>query len=409
LPNAVRHGIDVIPEAVEAAQATDRSMRIECADVQACRLDAKYDAIICDRLCHSVPDIQKMLQNLTAHLAPCGRIFLTVFNFLWSAPIGLGAKLGFTEESPPQNWLSASDLEHLFALTDLEVIHYEDRILCPLRLPANELLNRYAARMPIFRNLSLYRIYTLRPRVTPRATPKVSVVVPARNEAGNIQAAVDRTPVMGRGTELIFVEGGSTDDTRQRIEQVLRDYQGPLELKFHTQSGKGKGDAVRVGFSEATGDLLMILDADLTVAPEELPKFYEVMVSGITDYVHGTRLVYPMEDQAMRFLNKLGNAFFARTFSFLLDQPIKDSLCGTKVLWKDDYERIAANRAHFGDFDPFGDFDLIFGACRQNLRIMEIPIRYRNRTYGTTNISRFRHGLLLLRMCGVAAKKIKFI
>jgi len=234
-------------------------------------------------------------------------------------------------------------------------------------------------------------------------------VVPARNEAGNIEAAVRRTPVMGAGTELIFVEGGSSDGTRERILEFVQSYKGPLELKFHAQSGKGKGDAVRTGFAHASGQLLMILDADLTVVPEDLPKFYEIMVSGLTDYVHGTRLVYPMEDKAMRFLNKLGNAFFAKTFSFLLDQPIKDTLCGTKVLWADDYKRIVRNRSYFGDFDPFGDFDLIFGARKINLKIMEIPVRYRNRTYGETNISRFRHGLLLLRMCVFASRKIKFV
>lgn len=411
LPNSVRHGIDILPEAVAAAKQRDPTLRVERANAQECRLSENYDAIICDRLCHSVSDIQKLLQNLAEHLAPEGRIFLTVFNFLWSAPIAVGTRLGFTEASPPQNWLSASDFENLFELADLRAVHYEDRILAPIGLPGfvGDVVNRYLARMPGFNNFSVYRIYSLRHRIVRRPPPKVSVVVPARNEAGNIQSAVDRTPVMGKGTELVFVEGGSTDDTRERIEQVIRDYTGPLELKFYTQHGKGKGDAVRDGFAHASGDLLMILDADLTVTPEDLPKFYEVMASGVTDYVHGTRLVYPMEDDAMRFLNKLGNSFFARTFSFLVDQPITDSLCGTKVLWKDDYERIAEGRSYFGDFDPFGDFDLIFGACRQHLRIMEVPIRYRSRTYGTTNISRFRHGLLLLRMCLFAARKMKFI
>src|SRR5262249_29886806 len=259
------------------------------------------------------------------------------------------------------------------------------------------------------RHLANYRLYTLRRRDMRRSPAKVSVVVPARNEAGNIEAAIRRTPVMGKGTELIFVEGGSSDGTRERILELLASYRGSLDLKFYPQSGKGKGDAVRTGFAHATGDLLMILDADLTVVPEDLPKFYEAMISGLTDYVHGTRLVYPMEQEAMRFLNKLANAFFAKTFSFLLDQPIKDTLCGPKVLWADDYERIVHNRSYFGDFDPFGDFDLIFGARKINLKISEIPVRYRSRTYGETNISRFRHGLLLLRMCFFAGSKIKFV
>jgi SAM-dependent methyltransferase len=410
LPNAVRWGIDILPEAVEQAAGLDPSMHLATADASSCRLGRQFDAIICDRLCHSVSDVQRLLQNLAAHLTPNGRLFLTAFNFLWSLPIRAGEMLGFKEPTPPQNWLSASDLENLFALTGLEAIHFDDRLLLPARVPlASRLLNRYAARLPPTRYFSLYRLYTLRRREAQRPASKVSVVVPARNEAGNIQAAIQRTPVMGKGTELIFVEGGSSDGTRERILDLLSSYDGPLELKFFPQTGKGKGDAVRTGFAHATGELLMILDADLTVVPEDLPKFYEAMVSGLTDYVHGTRLVYPMEDDAMRFLNKLGNTFFARAFTFLLDQPIRDTLCGTKVLWAKDYLRIVKNRAYFGDFDPFGDFDLIFGARKLSLKIMEIPVRYRSRAYGETNISRFRHGILLFQMCAFASRKIKFV
>jgi SAM-dependent methyltransferase len=410
LPNQDRWGVDILPEAVDTARELDPSMHLEVADATTMQLGRQFDAIVCDRLCHSAPDIQRLLENLSGHLAPQGRIYLVIFNFLWSVPLSVGEKVGFNEPSPPQNWLSSNDLENLFSLAGLESVRFDDRLLLPAKVPiVSDLLNRYAARLPPGKLFSVYRIYSLRKQQERRKEPKVTVVVPARNEAGNIDAAIQRTPVMGAGTELIFVEGGSKDATRERIESAIAHYKEPLELKFYAQTGKGKGDAVRMGFAHATGDLLMILDADLTVVPEDLPKFYETMVSGLTDYVHGTRLVYPMEDKAMRFLNKLGNAFFAKTFSFMLDQPIKDTLCGTKVLWTSDYKRIVRNRSYFGDFDPFGDFDLIFGARKINLKIMEIPVRYRNRTYGETNISRFRHGLLLLRMCAFASRKIKFV
>jgi glycosyltransferase involved in cell wall biosynthesis len=235
------------------------------------------------------------------------------------------------------------------------------------------------------------------------------VIVPTRNEAGNVAAAIARTPVLGSSTELIFVEGGSTDGTWETIGEAIKSYRGPLKLSAYQQAGKGKGDAVRLGFSKATGDVLMILDADLTVPPEELPVFYDVIASGLGDYVQGTRLVYPMDPGAMRFFNKLGNMAFSQLFTYLLQQPIKDTLCGTKVLWRRDYERIAAGRHVFGDFDPFGDFDLIFGAARLNLKIVEVPVRYRERVYGETNISRWKHGLLLLRMSGIAARKLRYV
>jgi glycosyltransferase involved in cell wall biosynthesis len=234
------------------------------------------------------------------------------------------------------------------------------------------------------------------------------VIVPARNEAGNIEAAVTRTPEMGAGTELIFVEGNSTDDTWEKIQELPAKFPD-RNIKILKQSGKGKGNAVREGFAVASGDILMILDADLTMPPEELPKFYEVLASGKADFANGVRLIYPMESEAMRFLNLCANKFFSFLFSWLLGQRVKDTLCGTKVLCRKEYDRIAANRAYFGDFDPFGDFDLLFGADKLNLRIMDVPIRYRDRTYGQTNIDRWRHGLLLFRMSWFCAKKIKCV
>ena len=247
-----------------------------------------------------------------------------------------------------------------------------------------------------------------RPLVRPDKHYRCTVVIPARNEAGNIEAAVHRTPEMGLGTEIIFIEGGSKDNTWDEIQRVKAKYpqRNIVTLK---QRSKGKGGAVREAFAVATGDLLFILDADLTMPPEQLPKFYEVARSGTADFVNGVRLVYPMEHEAMRFLNMIANKFFGAAFSWLLGQSLKDTLCGTKVLFKKDYEAIARNRACFGDFDPFGDFDLLFGAAKLNLRIIDLPIRYQARTYGETNIHRWRHGLLLLRMTAFAAARLKFI
>jgi glycosyltransferase involved in cell wall biosynthesis len=319
--------------------------------------------------------------------------------------------MGWKRPAPVSNWFSDYDFRNLFEMVGLEVVRYEDRLLVPLDLPGLAApINRYMARLPAVQSLSLYRIYVLRDHglTAPKREASVSVVVPARNEAGNIVPLIERTPKMGSRTELIFVEGGSSDETWPTIQRAVADYRGPLELSAYQQTGKGKGDAVRLGFSKATGDLLMILDADLSVAPEDLPAFYDIAASGQADYVQGTRLVYPMERHAMRFFNKLGNVAFSRLFTYLLQQPLRDTLCGTKVLWRTDYEHLAARRAYFGDFDPFGDFDLIFGAARLNLKIMELPVRYRERTYGETNISRWKHGWLLLKMSAVAAKRLKF-
>ncbi len=426
LPNAVREGLDYLPDAVARARARHPGLTFEEGDILAASdkgshgvvavTDARrFDAVICDRLCHSVLDVQALLHGLKRRLATDGRIYLTAFNYLWEVPTRAAEAAGWKRPSPTANWLSDSDFRNLFDITGLEVVRAEDRMLLPVAVPGvSEVVNKYLARVPGMQHLSLYRVYVLRARADWAGTPparrgSVSVVVPARNEAGNIQAAIDRTPVMGKGTELIFVEGGSKDGTWEAIQRAMSRYDGPLKLRAFKQTGKGKGDAVRLGFAHATGDLLMILDADLTVPPEDLPAFYDVMARGQADYVQGTRLVYPMEAGAMRFFNKLGNVAFSQLFTYLLNQPIKDTLCGTKVLWRKDYERLAAGRSYFGDFDPFGDFDLIFGVAKLGLKIAEIPVRYRDRSYGETNISRWKHGVLLLRMSAIAARKIKFV
>lgn len=238
------------------------------------------------------------------------------------------------------------------------------------------------------------------------------MIVAARNEAGNIRELVRRLPIMSENQELIFVEGHSKDSTWDEINSIISETNGmvgSLHIRSIKQPGTGKGDAVRAGFQIAKGDILIVLDADLSVPPEELPRFIESLKKGVCEFANGSRLLYPMEQNAMQFLNIIGNRVFGITFTYLLGQQIRDTLCGTKALWADDYRKIVMNRSHFGEFDPFGDFDLLFGASRLNLRIRDIPVHYKERTYGTTNISRFRHGALLIRMTLIAARRLRFV
>jgi hypothetical protein len=303
------------------------------------------------------------------------------------------------------------ELFDILNLSNFEPVFAESKIIFPVHVPfISDFVNRYLAPLPCFRRLGTVGVLVARP-VTSRAGEDLaaSVVVPARNESGNIENIVNRVPKMGSKDELIFVEGHSTDDTWSRIQEIKRIYGASRNIKIAQQDGKGKGDAVRKGFQIASGDILMILDADLTAPPETLPLFYRAVAGGEADFINGTRLVYPMEKGAMRFLNFIGNKFFARAVSFILGQKLTDTLCGTKVLSREHYERIAASRDFFGDFDPFGDFDLIFGASRMGLKIKEIPVNYKNRTYGTTNISRARDAVKLLLMLLRGAGKIKFV
>ena len=336
-------------------------------------------------LVNDLPDVQAVFERLQSAAQPRTRLVVSFFNNLWRPVLKMAAKLGLKSPTLLQNWLSKDDVTNLLHLAGWEVIKTEARILWPVRTPLwSWLCNRWLAPLLPPLCFTVGVVARPRPQSVPASQFRCSVVIPARNEAGNIEEAVRRTPEMGQGTEIIFIEGHSTDDTWGEIQRVAAKY--PLRniraLKQH---------------------------ADLTMPPEELPKFYQVARSGTAEFVNGVRLVYPMEEQAMQFLNMLANKAFGLAFSWLLGQKIKDTLCGTKVLFRADYEAIASNRAYFGDFDPFGDFDLLFGAAKLNLRMVDLPIRYHARTYGQTNIHRWSHGWLLLRMVIFAARRLKCI
>jgi glycosyltransferase involved in cell wall biosynthesis len=322
----------------------------------------------------------------------------------------VGELLGLKMPQQHQNWLSTEDIGNLLFLANFQVVKTECRLLIPKRIPwLSDTINRYVASVPGIRRLCLCRYIVARPmKMKPRTDLSTTILIPCRNERGNIEPAVQRIPAFGTPQEIIFVDGHSTDGTQDEIRRVMGEYPDK-DIQFVVQDGEGKGDAVRKGFSMAKGDILMILDADLTVPPEDLPKFYRALSEDQGEFINGCRLVYPMEEQAMRFLNLLGNKFFSMMFTWLLNQRFKDTLCGTKALLREGYERIASQRDYFGEFDPFGDFDLIFGAVKHNLKVAEIPIRYRERRYGHTNIRRFRHGWLLLKMTLFAYKKIKAV
>lgn len=401
-------GVDLAPAMVEQARQRFPELTFHAADVHELDLGRTFDFIILSDTLNDLWDVRTALQRVRAHCRPDTRVIVNIYSRLWQWPLALMRSLGLARPLLPQSWLTREDVQGLLHLAGFETFRTWQEVLCPLRIPlVNGLCDRMLVKLWPGRHLALTNFLIARPAPAPAATPpRVSVIVPARNESGHIADLLARTPQMGAGTELVFVEGNSTDDTYDVIARAIA---GRSDCQLHRQTGKGKGDAVRLGFAQATGEVLMILDADITVPPEALPQFYAALVEGKGEFINGVRLVYPMAQRAMRPLNFLGNKFFSLAFSWLLGQPIKDTLCGTKVLYKRDYERIAANRAYFGDFDPFGDFDLIFGAAKLNLRIVDLPVRYGERVYGDTNINRWRHGWLLLRMTCFALRRLKFV
>jgi ubiquinone/menaquinone biosynthesis C-methylase UbiE len=366
-----------------------------------------FDYIILSDTLTFLDDILAAFRQLPALCHPRTRIITNFFSRLWY-PVLKGLEcLGLRYPQPQPNWVTVEDVRNFLHLAGFETVTTDSRIVCPARIPIlDSLLNRVLMVVPGYRQLCLANFVVARLPQTLPADTSVSVICACRNESGNIRSIVERLPAFAGPSELIFVEGNSKDDTFEQCQRVAAEFPD-RQISVLRQPGKGKGDAVRHGFAAAKYDVLMILDADMTVPPEDLPGFVTALLSGQAEFVNGSRLVYPMEDQAMRFLNLVGNRFFSLTFSWLLGQPLKDTLCGTKVLLKRDYDKLSAGRSYFGDFDPFGDFDLIFGAAKLGLAIRDYPIRYRARTFGETQISRFRHGWLLLQMAAFATWKLK--
>jgi SAM-dependent methyltransferase len=408
-------GVDFAPRTIARANELHPNLNFFLGDAEdpetLAQIKGPFDYIVIADTIGMLEDIDGTLR-LVHHLCePSTRIIISYYSHLWEPVLKLAEALRLRAKQPEINYIATADFLNLMDLADFEVISHEQRQLIPFRwFELGTFVNRYIAPLPGIRKLCLRTYLVGRPvRQFPDRKFSVSVLIPCRNERGNIENAILRMPRFGAAQEILFVEGNSSDGTFEECERVRDAYRDSWDIKVLKQEGKGKGDAVRKGFAAATGDVLMILDADLTMPPEALPKFHAVIETGKAEFVNGTRLVYPMEQEAMRPLNLIANRFFAYLFSYLVNTRLTDTLCGTKVILRKNYEVLAQERGYFGNFDPFGDFDLIFGAAKQNLKILETPIHYKARTFGETQISRFRDGWLLLKMVWFAYRKLKAV
>lgn len=408
-------GVDISAAAVEFAKTTFPQLEFRVEDAEAMCLAQTFDHVLLINSVSYIQDVQKAFRNIHATCEGGTRLVMTFHNPAWEPILKFATRVGQRMPLPPLNWLSFRDVENLLNLAGFEVISHGKRLLLPKPVPlVSWVVNRAIAPLPLINRFCLNE-YLIARKIPHQDVARqqveemtCSVIIPARNEAGNIENCIAQMPRLGRHTEIIFVEGHSQDSTWAEIQRVQAHYRHQWDIKICQQTGKGKGDAVRQGFAMATGDVLMILDSDLTVRPGDLGVFFEAIASGYCELANGCRLIYPVEKGAMPRLNRLANRFFAWLLSYLLGTPIKDSLCGTKAISRSFYLKLVENRSYFGDFDPFGDFDLLFGAAKLNLKIKDIPVRYHARAYGQSNIQHFREGLNLLKMCGFAAQKLKF-
>ena len=408
-------GIDFSATTIARAKELHPELHFILGDVEdpetLSAVEGPFDYIVMADTIGMFEDIDGTLRHVHHLCTSSTRIIISYYSHLWEPILKLAELFRLRNRQPTINYIATADFLNLMDLADFEVISREQRQLIPLRwFGVGSFVNRFIAPLPGIRQLCLRTYLVGRPvRQFPERKFSVSIVIPCRNEKGNIENAILRMPRFGSRQEILFVEGNSSDGTFEECERVRDAYRDRWDIKVLKQDSKGKGDAVRKGFAAATGEVLMILDADLTVPPEVLPKYQAVIESGKAEFVNGTRLVYPMENEAMRPLNFIANRCFAYLFSYLVNTRLTDTLCGTKVLLRKDYEVLARERTYFGNFDPFGDFDLIFGAAKQNLKIIETPIHYKARTFGESQISRFRDGWLLLKMVWFAYRKLKAV
>ncbi len=412
-------GVDISKEIIKEANKDSKGIKFIEGDISNIKKylikKEKFDYIILSDTIGYIEDIQSTLESLHDYCNKDTRIIISYYSPLWSPIFSLATLLKFKMPEIKTQLLNLQDIKSFLKISNFDVVRVEKKILSPVSLfGLGRLINRYLATFPIF------SFFCLRQYVIARSLDKIdkfkynsaSIIIPCKNEQGNIEAAIKRLPRFSKNLEVIFIEGNSSDKTWEKIQLVKKKYnkkKSDLSIKSYKQKGKGKADAVFYGFEKSSNEVLFILDADLTMPPEELPKFWNKIILGEAEYVNGTRLIYPMDNDAMRFLNYIANKMFSILFSWILSQRYTDTLCGTKVLTKENYEKIKLKNSDLGNFDPFGDFFIIFGSSRLCLKMCEIPIRYKARSYGETQISRFSHGFMLIKMVVFAFFKIKAI
>lgn len=405
LPNQEKVGVDLSPAMIDIARQRDVTSTYVTDNVEELTARGTYDYVLLLDTIHYLSDVGSALRSIRNQLChERTRIVITHYNFLWAPVFLLGQFLGWKTKFPEQNWLSRSAILNLLHIEGFEAVQVGERVICPLSIPFVEpLCNRILASLPILRALCLVRVIVARPVWPERHEYTVTVLSAVRNEKGNIQRIVESMPAMGRSTELLFVEGHSTDGTWEEIQRVLASYSGVLRIRALKQDGVGKANALHSGAAASSGEMIVVYDGDYTVDPQELPQLYEVLADGRCEFVNASRLVYPMQQGAMRLLNLFGNALFSMMFSWLFQQKLVDTLSPVKAFFRRDYRRMDTR------FDPFGDFDFFLGAARQQLLMREVPVHYLSRVYGTTKLRPFHHGWILLRLWWRGAKMLRWV
>ena len=391
-------GIEISEAMVALARHEHPDLRFEQSDSEDFRLHETFDYILFNHIFDTV-DILRAFESIREHCTSETQLVIINYNQLWQPILEIASKIGLRSRFVEPNWVSENDIRNFLKLAGFQPVRKHRLMLFPKWIPiVSAFLNDFVGRLPALRRLCLMQVIVARPIQSRRSETElsVSVVIPCRNEVGNVQPAVERVPEMGKSTEIVFCDDKSTDGTADEVRRMQVLY--PLkDIRLVEGPGVGKAENVWCGFRAARGDVLMILDADLAVMPEELPAFLRALATSPGSFVNGCRLVYPMRQGAMKFANMVGNKLFGLIFSFLLDQRIKDTLCGTKVLWRKDWIRMEKFFGTWGIKDLWGDYELLLGATKLHLDIVEVPVHYQERVHGVTKMTRvLANGLRML-------------
>ena len=396
-------GLNVAQGLTDRASQKHPRLEFHTSDVDSAGLPRSFEPqyIVMTNMLDYVHDIWDVMGSLKPAVHEHTLLIITTNNPLWAPLLRLASNLKLRFPESPRNFITNRDICSVLHLQGFDIVEEGLTLPVPKRIPVlGDLINAIVPEVPVLRFVSSLQYIAARPRI-PRPPLSCSVVIPCHNEADNIQECLRRVPNIGTRTEIVVVDDGSTDDTCQRVKEVMAaDSRVRLIV---LEKNQGKASAVRAGFEAAEGDVLMILDADMAVTPEELPKFLTPLQDGTADLVNGTRLIYPMHGKAMKVANFLGNKGFCFLASKVIRQRVSDTLCGTKAFLKRDFVRMPISGT-----EHWGDFDLLFGAARLKLRILEIPVHYTERRAGKSKMRAMIEGWSFLWSCLTGWRSLRF-
>ncbi len=345
------------------------------------------DTVVISDIEHQLNPAKNLL-NLSRIVGDNTKIILLSKNMVWMILIKI-LKLFFSFSPKKNNFLPSSYLDNLYSSCNLELIRQEKIIALPINIPfLTKIINRIF-RLPLLNFFCMSNIAILKKKIKNSSNHKdlkISFIIPCKNEQDNIKVFEQKINENTEPDEYLFGDDNSSDKTSDEIDKLIEKLSDKKIIKYNGP-GICKSENVYKGIDLSSGDIIVIYDADHTVSFEDIKFSVSIMKKTNVDFINCTRMIYPQKDGAMKFANFIGNTIFASLFSLLFKKKITDTLCGTKIFYKKDWEKIKENTSQWGMKDLWGDFDLLIGAYKNNLKITEVPVTYYERRENETKMT----------------------